>query len=112
MAESDLTPRGCPRFDFCNANVCPLDPGWRKTVHLPGEAICRYLLCTGKAGAAEYFAGDRVFPVALALVGEVGERFPAIAREVARSARKTIAGAQRKGRRIGEPAAPPPPGQT
>lgn len=30
----------CPRFDFCGANVCPLDPDQHKRKWLPGEERC------------------------------------------------------------------------
>jgi hypothetical protein len=32
----------CPRFDSCNAPVCPLDD-WQKAQHLDGEAVCGLL---------------------------------------------------------------------
>lgn len=34
----------CPRFDCCNAPICPLDPHWPLAQHLPGERVCG-LLC-------------------------------------------------------------------
>ena len=33
----------CPRFDSCNAPICPLDD-WQGAQHLQGEAVCS-LLC-------------------------------------------------------------------
>ena len=33
----------CPRFDSCNAPVCPLDD-WQRAQHLDGEPVCG-LLC-------------------------------------------------------------------
>ena len=33
----------CPRFDGCNAPVCPLDPNVLDRAHLKGEAVCFYL---------------------------------------------------------------------
>jgi hypothetical protein len=80
----------CPKYHTCNAPICPLDPGWGSSYHAHGEPACRYLLATGKAGAAEHFAGDPVFPVALRLVGAIGERFPNIATKVAAAARQPI----------------------
>jgi hypothetical protein len=29
----------CPKFQTCNANICPLDPLWRSAAHLPGEKV-------------------------------------------------------------------------
>lgn len=43
----------CPRFDACNAPVCPLDPQWRLAQHLPGESVCLYLRETVKLGGKE-----------------------------------------------------------
>ena len=34
----------CPRFHRCSATKCPLDPGIRQRVHLPGDPVCHYLL--------------------------------------------------------------------
>ena len=33
----------CPRFDRCNAPICPLDPDVLDREHLKGEAVCYYL---------------------------------------------------------------------
>ena len=39
----------CPKFDTCNASLCPLS--WAgEDCHIPGEEVCQYLLGTGKAG--------------------------------------------------------------
>jgi hypothetical protein len=32
----------CPRFDSCNAPICPLD-NWQRAQHLEGEAVCGLL---------------------------------------------------------------------
>lgn len=33
----------CPKWDRCNAPVCPLDANWQTQKHLPGEPVCRWL---------------------------------------------------------------------
>ena len=33
----------CPRFEGCNAPICPLDPDVLDRVHAKGEAVCHYL---------------------------------------------------------------------
>ena len=33
----------CPRFDRCNAPICPLDPDVLDRVSVKGEAVCHYL---------------------------------------------------------------------
>jgi hypothetical protein len=56
-----LTPHDCPQFNICNAAICPLDPLWKRAVHLKGEKVCHYLLSAAKPGATVRFAGDEVF---------------------------------------------------
>ena len=33
----------CPRFDGCNAPICPLDPDVLDRVHVKGDPVCHYL---------------------------------------------------------------------
>ena len=33
----------CPRFDKCNAPICPLDPDVLDRVHIKGDPVCHYL---------------------------------------------------------------------
>ena len=33
----------CPKWDSCNAPVCPLDPNWPAHRHLAGEPVCLWL---------------------------------------------------------------------
>jgi hypothetical protein len=33
----------CPRFDRCNAPICPLDPDVLDRVHAKGDSVCHYL---------------------------------------------------------------------
>ncbi len=33
----------CPRFDGCNAPICPLDPDVLDRVHVNGNPVCHYL---------------------------------------------------------------------
>jgi hypothetical protein len=40
----------CPRYDRCNAPICPLDPDWRLRSHLAGERVCRWLTELAKPG--------------------------------------------------------------
>jgi hypothetical protein len=54
MMPRDTSPAGgvedCPRFDFCNAPVCPLVPSSLAGPHLRGEEVCPYLREAAKAG--------------------------------------------------------------
>jgi hypothetical protein len=40
----------CPRFDSCNANICPLDPQWPRAQHRQGERVCGLLTEVVKVG--------------------------------------------------------------
>ncbi len=39
----------CPRFDHCNAPLCPLDD-WTLRHHVKGEPVCFYLREAAKHG--------------------------------------------------------------
>jgi hypothetical protein len=83
----------CPRFAHCNASLCPADPLWPSAVHIKGEKVCPFLLGTAKRGAAAHYGADPQYRIALATVGAVGRRFPAIGRAVALAARSGFPGA-------------------
>lgn len=50
-------PKSCPKFDKCNAAVCPLDAEWHKRKHISGDKCCVYLLETAKLDAKANFVG-------------------------------------------------------
>ena len=50
-------PKKCPKFNKCNAPVCPLDAEWQKRKHISGDKCCVYLLETAKIDAKANFAG-------------------------------------------------------
>ena len=56
-----LRPDGCPKFERCNANVCPLDADWCRRVHLRGEPVCLWLREWSKAGG-EARIHERLLP--------------------------------------------------
>ncbi len=59
----------CPRFDHCNAPVCPLDD-WKSPHHVKGEPVCFYLREAAKHGGSLPLTGD--IPTELAgLVSQV-----------------------------------------
>lgn len=45
----------CPRFERCNAAICPLDPEWERRTHSTGDAVCFYLLEAVKHGSETRF---------------------------------------------------------
>jgi hypothetical protein len=91
-----VTPRDCPRFDHCNAPICPLDPAWPKAAHLHGEAVCHYALASGKPGAAEKYADDPVYRQVLIELLLVTARHSDIRYKVKRAARTGFKGEGRK----------------
>ena len=109
---SDLAPTDCPKYPACSAPVCPLDPRWPQAVHLPGERVCFYLTCTGKEGAAEYFAGDQVFEACRVALPAIAARHRPIAKRVEQASRTGIKGSNLRGTDRGNPpeTAEPPSG--
>jgi hypothetical protein len=47
----------CPRFQKCNAPVCPLDELQKKRKHLPQDRVCFFLLESAKTSAHSIFMG-------------------------------------------------------
>jgi hypothetical protein len=92
MTSLTLVPQDCPIFQICNASLCPLDPDWPWTTHLPGEQICRYLLASGKEGAAQYYQNDPTFAACLTLLNEVCVKHADIARGVERASKSGFRG--------------------
>jgi hypothetical protein len=45
-----MKPEDCPKYERCNANICPMDEKWRKRRHLSGEPACQWLREIGKEG--------------------------------------------------------------
>src|SRR5262245_11687426 len=82
----------CPKWDTCNAAICPLLPDWRAQYHASGGEVCPYMPATGKAGAAERFAGNATFAAVLGVTGAVCEKYPDIARRVAEASRSGFRG--------------------
>ena len=89
---SNVKPRDCPKFETCNAAICPLAPLWRSAVHLPGEKVCPYLLATGKQGSEERYADDPIFAACRERLPEVAAKHPDIATKVERAAKSRFKG--------------------
>ena len=71
IPEDTMNPmKACPRYDTCSAPICPLDPNWCRSSHLPGERVCVWLTEPSKPGGEERIRSrlaepiaDRVVPV-------------------------------------------------
>lgn len=82
-------PTDCPKFIQCAANVCPLDPEWRKRSHLKGERVCFYLAEAVKDHAQANFEGVRLgklFEVVHRSIPEIISRHVPIKKALARAA--------------------------
>ncbi len=102
-----MLPTDCPVFQTCNAPICPLDPKWRTAYMRNNEGVCRYLLATKKAGAAEHYRDDPTFAEVQKVAAEVMEKWPAIAKRVEGASRSAVQGAHRRGKRVGTEAPAP-----
>ena len=61
----------CPKFNHCEAPVCPLDKNWRDCRTRKNEQVCFYLREATKDGAKERFKGrkdETIFRIAYAHV--------------------------------------------
>ncbi len=88
-----MLPTDCLRFPSCNAPICPLDPEWRKAVHLKSEPVCPYLLGSGKAGAEGHYRDDPVFTAVRPLIGAICWKHKLISVAVERAAKSPFRGA-------------------
>jgi hypothetical protein len=82
----------CPRFDTCNAAICPADDRWPTASHRNGEPVCYYLRMSGKEGAAERFADDPVFQLCLERLPAVTAKYPRIGKAIEQAARSAFPG--------------------
>ncbi len=56
-------PEHCPKFQTCNAAICPLDAHWYKRSHFSEDATCFYLIESVKHDAQANF--ERCQPLGL-----------------------------------------------
>jgi hypothetical protein len=47
----------CPKYKFCNAPVCPLDPAWARRLNSNEDPTCFYLCESVKDGSEALFQG-------------------------------------------------------
>tara|TARA_Y100000588_G_scaffold250656_1_gene265179 strand:+ start:2062 stop:2397 length:336 start_codon:yes stop_codon:yes gene_type:complete len=64
----------CPKFECCSAPICPIDPEWKKRVHIKGDPVCFYL----RQHAKDALWGQKAGCVARELVAKVGEAYPEV----------------------------------
>ena len=80
----------CPRFEYCSAPLCPLDPLWRERTMLKNERVCHYLSEASKPEAHERYR-DRpdahLYDHASSQMKEMREQFPELDKRLDRSSK-------------------------
>ena len=88
-----MTSNDCPRFNSCNASLCPLGQDASHTgYHAGGDPVCYYLRMSGKAGAVERFADVPAFAACLERQPAVVAEYPSIGKAVAQAAKSGFPG--------------------
>jgi len=71
----------CPKYQQCNAPICPLDDQWRKRVYFSEDSTCYYLLESVKEDSQMHFHGAQLEELYESIVnvrGDIAERFKRI----------------------------------
>lgn len=80
--------RSCPRWDKCNAPICPLDALWERRAMQSSDPVCFYLIEAAKPGAEPLFQrrgwGD-LYRTMVALAPSLSARWGRIARALQRA---------------------------
>ena len=85
-----ITPSDCPKYDPCNAPICPLDSQMLERVHLWGEPTCFYLRLFAKQGLQGLFSTSVPRQVAKRVAKAypiVIDRYEPIKKQLARAAK-------------------------
>lgn len=80
----------CPRFNKCDAPLCPIDPEWRQRRMLKNERVCHYLTEVTKPGAFDRYIHRRDADLYLKASEEIAsmqEAFPVLDKRLEKSSR-------------------------
>ena len=80
----------CPRFDYCSAALCPIDPDWRIRKMCKDDRVCHYLTEVVKDGAFDryiYRPDADLFIKASEEIAAMREAFPVLDKRLAKSSR-------------------------
>lgn len=80
----------CPRFNKCEAPLCPIDPDWRQRRMLKNERVCHYLTEVTKPGAFDRYIHRRDADLYLKASEEIAsmrEAFPMLDKRLEKSSR-------------------------
>jgi hypothetical protein len=97
----------CPKFEACNAPICPLDPDWRKRTHLGGDALCFYAGEYVKEGGQERVGkalsdvpGQDMLPELTLFLTEVSDPLSVVPKQGGGAIRRSLAKAVKYGSRL------------
>jgi hypothetical protein len=85
----------CPRFDGCNAPICPLDD-WQRAQHLQGERVCLWLREAVKPSGMARIAHASTVDIAVS----VAKALPAIMASSGADLRHKLVAASRCGSKL------------
>ena len=80
----------CPRFNKCEAPLCPIDPDWRQRRMLKNERVCHYLTEVTKPAAFDRYIHRRDADLYLKASEEIAsmrEAFPMLDKRLEKSSR-------------------------
>ena len=78
----------CPKFQSCNAPVCPIHPAWVRRLNRKEASTCFYLCESVKHGSHALFQGaglEEVYKVVYQATPVIVERHPRIRRALDRA---------------------------
>jgi hypothetical protein len=81
--------RACPKYDGCNAPICPLDPDRKLRSHGTGDPICFYMLESVKPGSDERFEARTIggmLPAIRRAIPDICSRWASVRHTVQRAA--------------------------
>lgn len=84
-----LTLYQCPKFQHCNAPICPLDSEWYKRKHFYGDRVCFYLIEAKKQHAKANFELSGLgylFEAIVSLTPAIADTFTPIKKALDRAA--------------------------
>ena len=80
----------CPRFDYCSAALCPIDPDWRKRKMCKDDRVCHYLSEVAKDGAFDryiYRPDADLYLKASEEIASMRKAFPVLDKRLEKSSR-------------------------
>lgn len=80
----------CPKFNTCNAPICPLDKEWRKRIHQREDSTCYYMIESVKDNAKTNFEGallGELYQVIVTVRDDISKHFKRIGKKLEAAAK-------------------------